>query len=278
MTQRSDTTYILGSSEAETQRLMDQADVYHLVTRRFLEDAGISQGMKVLDVGSGAGDVALMAADLVGPTGSVVGVDLNPEVLATARLRVQDAGRDNVAFLNGDGRTTVMDDDFDAVVGRFVLMHTTDVSELLRAVAERVRADGIVAFAEGDLAMGLGYAHAFPSELIRSTWDWSLEAFRRAGLHAAMAPVLCRAFPEAGLGQPHMFAHIPLGCREGWPGFDVDAETMRSMAPHFERFGIVDAEVLDADTLADRYRAEVARTGFPFMMLPLVTAWARKPA
>ena len=51
------------------------------VTRRFFLRSGIAKGMKVLDVGSGAGDVALTLAEFVGPEGAVVGVDVNPDVL-----------------------------------------------------------------------------------------------------------------------------------------------------------------------------------------------------
>jgi len=270
-------TYVLGASDSETRRLIDQADLYRSVTRRFFEDAGIGKGMKVLDVGSGAGDVAFIAADIVGPGGTVVGVDVNPSVLATARARAKHGQRDNVSFVDGDCLTARLGEDFDAAVGRFVVMHARDPEELLRSVAGRVRSGGIVAFAEGDVAIGLGYAHSFPSELIRSTWDWTAEVFGRVGIPTAMAPVLCKAFPAAGLSEPHMFLHAPLGCRKDWPGFDVDAESMKSIAPVLEKFEIVDAATLDADTLADRYRAEVLRTGFPFLMLPLVTAWARKP-
>jgi SAM-dependent methyltransferase len=254
-----------------------QADLYDAITRRFLEDAGVSEGMKVLDVGSGAGDVAFLAAKIVGPTGTVVGVDVNPEVLATARSRAQSDGRSNVTFVDGDCLTAAIRDDFDAAVGRFVLMHAPDAQEMLRSVAARVRSGGVVAFAEGDLMFGMGYAHAGGSELIAATWDWTAEAFRRLGIPTAMAPVLCRAFPAVGLGEPHMTLHAPLGCRQDWPGFEVDAETFASMAPLLEQFGIVDAETLDVGTLADRYRREVLRTATPFLMLPLVTAWGRRP-
>ena len=274
---RREPTYVLGSSDAETWRLMIQADLYGQTTRRFLEDAGVTSSMRVLDVGSGAGDVTFLAAELVGPSGAVVGVDVNPAVLATARARALAEGRDNVVFVEGDCRTAALDHDFDAAIGRFVLMHTSDASEALRAIVARVRSGGIVAFAEGDFATALGYAQAGPAGLVRSLWDWAAELWRRLELPIAMAPVLCRAFAEAGLGMPHMFLHSPLGCRDDWLGYEVDAESARSIVPLLERFGIVTGEVLDVDTLADRYRAEVVRTGFPFMLLPLVTAWARKP-
>jgi 2-polyprenyl-3-methyl-5-hydroxy-6-metoxy-1,4-benzoquinol methylase len=67
--------YALGRSAAETRRLIAQHQIYGPITRRFLTAAGVSAGMRVLDLGSGAGDVALLLADLVGPQGRVVGVD-----------------------------------------------------------------------------------------------------------------------------------------------------------------------------------------------------------
>ena len=60
-------SYALGRSDAETRRLILQHQLYGPFTRQFLTAAGITAGMKVLDVGSGAGDVALLLADLVGP-------------------------------------------------------------------------------------------------------------------------------------------------------------------------------------------------------------------
>jgi ubiquinone/menaquinone biosynthesis C-methylase UbiE len=82
--------------------------------------------MKVLDVGSGAGDMALLLADLVGPLGSVVGVEINPTILDTARARVSSVGWTNVTFLAGDVRGIDLDDGLDAVVGRWILMYLPD--------------------------------------------------------------------------------------------------------------------------------------------------------
>ncbi len=76
------TGYLFGHSDNETERLRKQARLFNPSTRRMLEEAGITRGMKVLDVGSGAGDVALLLADLVGPLGKVVGVDRNPRAIA----------------------------------------------------------------------------------------------------------------------------------------------------------------------------------------------------
>ena len=59
------------------------------LTMRFLREAGIVPGMRVLDVGSGAGDVTFLAAELVGATGEVVGVDLAPAAIEVARSRAQ---------------------------------------------------------------------------------------------------------------------------------------------------------------------------------------------
>src|SRR5215212_11592813 len=143
-------TYALGRSVAETRRLIRQAQIYGPITRQFLVSAGIGTGMKVLDVGSGAGDVALLVADLVGPRGSVVGVEMNRAILETARERVSAVGWTNVTFLDGDVTSIVLNDDFDAVVGRWILMYLPDPVAVLRGLLGRLRAGGIIAFQEND--------------------------------------------------------------------------------------------------------------------------------
>ena len=104
-------------------------------TRRWLSEAGVGPGMRVLDVGTGAGPVALIAARLVGPTGSVVGLDRDGRRLVRARTAAAAAGLDNVTFVEG----TVEDAElgaFDAVIGRRVLMHLPDPEGALRTLAE----------------------------------------------------------------------------------------------------------------------------------------------
>ena len=137
--------YAMGRSEAETERLIRQSGLYAPFTWRLFEQAGLGPGMRVLDVGTGAGDVALMAAEMVGASGSVVGVDHNPEVLQTARARTLRAGLTNATFVEGDAGALELDGGFDAAVGRLVLMHQQDPAKTPRSVAAMVRG-GIVTF------------------------------------------------------------------------------------------------------------------------------------
>jgi ubiquinone/menaquinone biosynthesis C-methylase UbiE len=135
-------SYALGRSDAETRRLILQHQLYGPFTRQFLTAAGITAGMKVLDVGSGAGDVALLLADLVGPQGQVIGVDVNAEILQLARSRVQAVGWTTVTFHPGDIMELDLDRDFDAVAGRWVLQHTPDPVALLRRARNWLRPGG----------------------------------------------------------------------------------------------------------------------------------------
>jgi ubiquinone/menaquinone biosynthesis C-methylase UbiE len=109
---------VLGHSEAELQRLRTQAQFKNPVTRRFLVEAGVGPGMRVLDVGSGAGDVALLLADMVGETGQVIGFDRSAAGLETARARVAELSLPNVSFVVGAAADLSFDEPFDAVVGR----------------------------------------------------------------------------------------------------------------------------------------------------------------
>lgn len=70
--------YVLGHSSAELQRLIDQSRFFGDLTAQVLRQAGLGRGMRVLDVGCGAGDVSFLAASIVGPTGEVIGIDRSP--------------------------------------------------------------------------------------------------------------------------------------------------------------------------------------------------------
>jgi SAM-dependent methyltransferase len=109
-----------------------------LITERLLVTAGVESGMSVLDVGCGPGDVSMFIADLVGPTGRVIGIDSNPEVIEIARLRFSRCAGDNVEFLVHQLDTLNVTTTFDAVVCRYVLIHQTSAGDLSRCSPTQV--------------------------------------------------------------------------------------------------------------------------------------------
>jgi tRNA A58 N-methylase Trm61 len=78
--------YERGHSDWELERLRRQAELVDPFTLQFYHNAGISKGMRVLRVGSGARDTALLLAELVGDDGLVVGVDRAPAAVALTDL------------------------------------------------------------------------------------------------------------------------------------------------------------------------------------------------
>jgi ubiquinone/menaquinone biosynthesis C-methylase UbiE len=96
------TRYVFGGSADEAARLLQLGELLAPSTRRVLRDAGVGEGMRVLDVGCGPGSVTFLAAELVGPAGSVTGIDRNPAMLAAARAHARATGQRAVSFVQAD--------------------------------------------------------------------------------------------------------------------------------------------------------------------------------
>lgn len=268
--------YAMGRTEAETERLIRQSGFYAPFTRRLFERAGLGPGMMVLDVGTGAGDIALIAAEMVGASGSVVGVDRNPEVLETARARALTAGLSNATFVEGDAGALDLDGGFDAAVGRLVLMHQPDPAKTLRSVAAEVRSGGIVAFQEYNVTPRSMVAFP-PTPLWEEALGWIATALERAGVNTEMGFELRSAFVEAGLPEPRMELNAPVGGGPLWGGYEFAAGTVRTLLPLLERFGIATAEEVGVETLAARLREEMVASGGVGKPPEMVSVWARRP-
>ena len=188
----------------EERRLIAQSHVLDPITEELLRQAGLGPGMHVLDLGSGAGDTTILAARLVGPTGSVLGIERSPEQAALARRRVADMGLDNVAFRAGD--VAALDEviaahptPIDAVIGRLILMWVPQRNAVLRACARALPPGALVCFLDFDM----NYDYAMPSSPL---WDrvraWLVQTLDGLGAESRMGPKLHRAFLEAGLPAP----------------------------------------------------------------------------
>lgn len=90
-----------------------------------LERAGLRPGHRVLDIGCGAGATSRQAAEAVGPSGAVTGVDISEPLLGVARER--SAGQANLQFLKADAQTARFDTQaFDRAISRFGVMFFDD--------------------------------------------------------------------------------------------------------------------------------------------------------
>src|SRR5262249_26502753 len=143
----------LGYSEGEYRRLMAQGQFFADLTERLLRRAGLQPGMRVLDVGCGAGDVTLLVATLVGPTGGVLAIDRHAPSIELAQKRTRAAGLEQVAFRTGELATLEVEGEFDALVGRWVLMYLPDPAAALRGWLRFVRSGGLVIFQESEMSM-----------------------------------------------------------------------------------------------------------------------------
>ena len=267
--------YPLGRSDAETRRLMLQHQIYSPITRQFFVAAGISRGMKVLDLGSGAGDVAMLCADLVGPEGAVVGIDANGQILDFARRRVEATGYRNVEFHEGDIRNLDLPRDFDAVIGRWVLMYIEEPVELLEHIVKLIRPGGVVAFQESvDLKAAV---HTYPRtpthDAVRRWLDPPVSPPMPV---LDMGQRLYATFLEAGLERPSLRQDAPIGGGAEWPGYAFVAESARSLLPFMEQLGTVTAAEADVDTLEARLRDEALEYDAVQVLPPVIGAWATK--
>ena len=187
--------YVLGSHADELARLEAQSAAIEQPTRLVLQAAGIGSGMNVLDLGSGLGHVSQLVASLVGPEGSVVGVEQSPELLEAAERRRTDAGLDRVSFVQGDVRAFDAGRTFDAVVGRLILFHLADPVAVVRHHLGTLRPGGTVAMVDFDI----GAARVEPRVPAADVIPWIEAAFSAAGAHPRIGTRLARILEEAGL-------------------------------------------------------------------------------
>ena len=131
----------LGYSDADLAAVPEGADL-GLGCGNPQAIAALKPGERVLDLGSGAGFDAFLAARQVGPTGSVIGVDMTPEMIERARTNAATIGLDQVDFRLGEiERLPVEDDSVDVIMSNCVINLAPDKPAVFRE-AFRVLAPG----------------------------------------------------------------------------------------------------------------------------------------
>jgi enediyne biosynthesis protein CalE5 len=131
--QRQDWNRVAGAWEKWDHLFEEQAGY---LNHRLVADARLRQGHAVLDLGSGTGYPAILAAQTVGASGSVTGIDLAGNMLAVAQRKAKRLGLLNVTFRTGDATTLPFETaSFDAVISRLCLMFLPDVPKASREIA-----------------------------------------------------------------------------------------------------------------------------------------------
>jgi ubiquinone/menaquinone biosynthesis C-methylase UbiE len=266
--------YGLGHSAGELERLRRQAQLLNPITRQYLIEAGIAPGMRVLDVGSGLGDVAFLAAELVGPSGHVVGVDRSPDALVLARSRAKERSLANVTFVESELTATAFDQHFDAAIGRFVLCHQPDPVALLRKISRLVRPGGIVVFQESDNKQRRSYP-PIPTYDVMS--EWIDETLRRTGVDVRMGIKLYSTFLAAGLAEPTMRLQAVIGGAKALDEAHFEADLAVTLGAVTEETGVATADELDADSLVDRIVQEMIANQSVIIGRAVIGAWTRLP-
>lgn len=267
------TGYVLGHSDSELKRLIWQSQALRPYTEQLLRMAAIRPGMRVLDVGCGAGDVTMMAARIVGPYGSVTGIDTSPRSLALAARRCGAARLPWVRFHAAALEELTTASSFDAVIGRYVIIHQADPVGFLRAAGEHTAPGGVLAFHEMNTARPSITCPDVP--LWRQADDWAKLALSSVSDHMDAGSMLVRLFTDAGLPEPEIRCEVPVGGGADSPLYKYLAETVHSLLPVLSRLGIPE-DMVRVDTLEDRLRTAVTQARAQIEWNPQFLAVAKK--
>ena len=268
----SGSTYVLGHADVEVQRLLLQGRLYDDYTEHALRLAGLGPGMRVLDIGCGPGDVSFVAARLVGPSGTVLGVDAAPAMIELARARAVEKGFSTVHFMQSTIDAIALDEPVDAVIGRLILMHLPDPAATLRQLSNWVRPGGVIAFAENDITD----TRSIPDmPLFGQVTAGIVRAFEAMGLSPRFGTTLHAVFQDAGLGAPQLTLGTPIGTAADTDILAYAAEVWRLVSPIAQQLGFAIDELADIDNFVPRFREEALAANAVITMPPIITAWAQ---
>ncbi|MDN6875426.1 methyltransferase domain-containing protein [Pseudomonas citronellolis] len=174
------------------QRLSMFQELLQESTRSLLRQAGLYQGMRVLELGCGNGSMTLWLAEQVGPEGQVIAVDQSSSALAILQERAERAGLNNIVYRSLDLDQGIPDSrDVDLVHGRFLLMHLKQSVSTLSLLFAGMREGSILALEEPVISI-------FRSPEDRALWAYCVNLYQR----------FCRARhidPDYGV---HLLDHV----------------------------------------------------------------------
>ena len=265
--------YALGRTPEEYARLRAQARVWEAATGRMLDQVGLAAGASCLDAGCGPGETMRMMAQRVGPTGRVLGIDVDAQLGALAQATLHAAGHRHcqchVQDLTAD--EPIPGAPFDVVYARLLLFHLPQRVAVLARLWDAVAPGGHLAIQDYDLrSAGVLPALDSANELLRVVSG----AFTAVGCDVHAGARLPQLFAQAGIGSPDgtdVAGRIePLRL-----GRTLLEHSFRSVLPTALAHGIT-TETGAAAALAAIDRDATDFTDRPVLWPLLIGAWKRK--
>ncbi len=264
-------SYIIRGGVSGRERLRILARVMRPSTLALLGRVGIRPGMRCLDVGCGGGDVTADLARLVGPTGRVLGIDIDEVKLDIARSETAAEGLANVGFERLDiaaGERPA--GTFDVVYARFLLTHLREPGPAVARMRDLLGPGGVLAVEDTDFS---GHFIHPPAEAFTAYVDLYSRAARLRGADPDIGPRLPGMLRSAGLGEVEVQVAQPAGCR-GEVKL-VAAITLEAIAGALLAAGLATRAQLDAH-IAELHR--LAHDDVTVMsVVRAVQAWGRAP-
>lgn len=232
--------YILDGSDPDLRRLLHIAEIGAESARTAFGRLGIQPGWNAIDCGCGPIGGLTVLAEMVGPAGRVVGVDISPATVQRAQAAVAALDLRNVEAVAGDLHkldAAVLGGPFDLAFSRFFLMHQHDPVRTLRHIAGLVRPGGWIV-AHEPLSSPAPVAHP-QLDALTGYWDLFHEVLHRAGVPAGAVENLPLYAREAGLEVVALRGGFTIG-----DGFDLHAATLTAARERAVHLGI-EAERID---------------------------------
>jgi 2-polyprenyl-3-methyl-5-hydroxy-6-metoxy-1,4-benzoquinol methylase len=268
------TSYVMGHDDRERRRLFLQASILNPLSDQLLRRAGLSAGLRVLDLGCGIGELSMVAARLVGHRGHVTGVDIDEKALGLAAARAREQGLDHIDFTHSDVAAYRTNATYDAVIGRHILIHAADPRAVVGIAHSLLNPGGVAVFQEFDFNV---VHRPFPEAPLH---DRMLEIFRTFFAKAAHGNIGTRLFQllvDAGFQPPECRVEYPMDGGADSPFYEWFAESFRSILPRATALGLVrNDEVADIDSLAGRLKEETISRGGCVPGPAMVGCFARK--
>lgn len=261
--------YPLEHRAGEIERLHIQGEGMAPDTRTMLDRIGVASGWRCLDIGCGPRGITNILSERVGPSGRVIGLDMDEQHLAHARAHAPA----NVEFVRGDAfGSDLPAGSFDLVHMRFVASTAGDPEKLIREAMRLARPGGVVALQEPD-------GSTLNCDPPHPAWDRLkaavLGAFAGVGADLTLARRLYRLVRQAGLADVQ-YRPFLIGVRSLDPMVDYLPSTAESLRGTIVRLGLLSEAELD--TALAQCRAHLRKPETVFTMYTVAQVWGRKPA